>query len=300
MIRYKVEQKEELVQKIFIGDVQGCGDELETLVTRARETFGRDFELWSVGDLINRGPKNLLALRLMRELCEQRQAQFILGNHEIGLLRVWLALTEMDPKNTYPEILDDPSCGDWIDWIRRQPVALHGKLGNTRFAMVHAATHPDWTLKELMTRAHRVEARLSSTRLDDVCALLQPDLDTSDVSLIEDRDTLGRLTRCRSVDASDAWSSALPKRESRPWHEAWAERHHDFGIVYGHWSIQGLHVEPGLRGLDTGCVHHGRGRDGFLTAWLPGSDPARDTSFDEFAIPDDRFWQIPALRRYYD
>jgi hypothetical protein len=37
-----------------------------------------------------------------------------------------------------------------------------------------------------------------------------------------------------------------------------------------------------------------------LTAWLPGSDSARAASLDEFAAPDDRIWQIPALRRYYD
>ena len=40
------------------------------------------------------------------------------------------------------------------------------------------------------------------------------------------------------------------------------------------------------------------GRDGFLTAWLPDSRPqeAGTQAFDE---PDDRFWQIPAKRRYY-
>jgi hypothetical protein len=51
------EKEKGFVQKIFIGDVQGCGDELETLVTRARLEFDRDFELWSVGDMINRGPR---------------------------------------------------------------------------------------------------------------------------------------------------------------------------------------------------------------------------------------------------
>lgn len=297
---YLERRKKGFVQKIFIGDVQGCGDELENLVTRARQEFDRDFELWSVGDMINRGPKNLLALGLMRELCEQGQGQFVLGNHEIGLLRVWLGLVEVDPKNTYPEILDDPSCRDWIDWIRRQPVGLTGTVEDKGFAMVHASLHPDWSLEGFAVKARRVEARLAATNLDDVCAFLDPNLDSNDTSLIEDRDTLGRLTRCRSVDSGDEWSSAQPGDASRPWHEAWLERQHAFGVVYGHWAIQGLHVDDGIRGLDTGCVHHGRGRDGYLTAWLPGSDSARAASLDEFAAPDDRIWQIPALRRYYD
>ena len=53
-------------------------------------------------------------------------------------------------------------------------------------------------------------------------------------------------------------------------------------------------VAPGLRGLDTGCVHHGRGREGALTAWVPSG--AVRAPFD---IPDANFWQIPARRPYY-
>ena len=58
--------------------------------------------------------------------------------------------------------------------------------------------------------------------------------------------------------------------------------------------MQGLHVAPGLRGLDTGCVHHGRGRAGVLTAWIP--DLRRERPFD---LPDENFWSVPARRAYY-
>jgi len=291
------------VQKIFVGDIQGCGDEFQILVTRARETFGDDFELWCVGDMINRGPKNLLSLGLMRGLKEEGRGVVVVGNHEIGLLRVWLGLWELEPKNTYPEILDDSSCVEWIDWVRTQPLAASGEIEGSEFAMVHAAMNPTWTLDDLREKASRVEARLGSRDLGDVRVLLDTELETSDASLIEDRETLNWLTRCRSVDAQGQWSKAQPKGSSRPWHEPWSEQHHGFGIVYGHWSRQGLHVAPGLRGLDTGCVHHGRGRDGFLTAWLPGTSDGQDAATrgaDQFAVPDDCFWQIPALRRYYD
>ena len=81
---------------------------------------------------------------------------------------------------------------------------------------------------------------------------------------------------------------------SVPWHTRFAESAHDYAVVYGHWALQGLHVAPLLRGLDTGCVHHGRGRDGKLTAWLPDPDCARP-----FDTPDSCFWQIPARRAYY-
>ena len=139
--------------------------------------------------------------------------------------------------------------------------------------------------------------------LSEVRALLIDNEPTSDTSLAEDRDTLGRLTRCRSVDEAQGWSKAVPEGAARAWHEAWSEHRHRYGVVYGHWSMQGLHVAEGLRGLDTGCVHHGRGRDGYLTAWLPTAGDAEEndvSAVDPFDLPDDRFWQIPALARYYD
>ena len=300
------DSNEEPVQKIFIGDVQGCGLEFDALVSRAEQSFGADFELWSVGDLINRGPRSLLALRRMRELCDSGRGFLVLGNHEIGLLRIWLDLWQFMPKHTHAEVLAANAEEGWMDWLREQPLALAGQIGDAKFAMVHAAVHPDWSLDELLERARRVEARLSSTDLEEVRALLIDDEPTSDASLVEDRDALGRLTRCRSVDPARRWSKVLPEGAARPWHEVWSEQGHRYGVVYGHWSMQGLHVAPGLRGLDTGCVHHGRGRDGFLTAWLPTAiDPAdaRGTdvsAVDPFDLPDDRFWQIPALARYYD
>ena len=107
-------------------------------------------------------------------------------------------------------------------------------------------------------------------------------------------DLLARLTRCRSVSPQGNWSPEEPAADREAWHRAWSRREHAYGVVYGHWSLQGLHVAPRLRGLDTGCVHHGRGRDGALTAWLP--DPDSETPF---ATPDDRFWSVPARSAYY-
>ena len=159
--------------------------------------------------------------------------------------------------------------------------------------MLHAAPHPDWSLAELRRTAAAIEARLSADREAAGAFLATP----PDVDPL--RDALSRLTRCRSVAEDGTWSSADPAPPMRPWHVAWSERRHDFAIVYGHWSRQGLHVARGLRGLDTGCVHHGRGRDGFLTAWLPGSI-ATESERCAFDVPDEAFWQIPARRHYYD
>jgi bis(5'-nucleosyl)-tetraphosphatase (symmetrical) len=276
------------VQRIFVGDVQGCADELDELIARARSEFGGEFELWLVGDLINRGPENLRVLERVRELHEQGRARSVLGNHEIGLLMKWLGLRGRSSADTIDDVLASPDARDWLDWLCELPLIETGSIAGERFAMVHAAVHPDWDLETLSARAARVQQRLRSADKAELRALLgdaaEPD---------PDRDALDRMTRCRSVDdRAGTWSDAPPETPDDAWHARWRRRDHDYGIVYGHWALQGLHVAPGLRGIDTGCVHHGRDHDGYLTAWLPDESAG-------FVDPDARFWQVAAKRTYY-
>jgi bis(5'-nucleosyl)-tetraphosphatase (symmetrical) len=279
------------VQRIFVGDVQGCADELDELLERARGDFGDGFELWVVGDLVNRGPHNLRALARVRALVDSGRGAYVLGNHEMALLRVASGLRPLSPLDSFADVLAGAEATEWLEWLRRRPLVVAGRLGRQRFAMAHASVHPDWSLDELCERARRVEARLADRDRRELERLL-----AADRSRDADRDLLGRLTSCRSVGAGDAWSTQPPGDVAGEvaWHARWSSREHRFGVVYGHWSLQGLHVAPWLRGLDTGCVHHGRGRAGMLTAWLP--DPDGDAPFD---VPDERFWQVPARRAYY-
>ena len=283
------EADEQSLQRIFVGDVQGCAEELEELIARVRSAFGERFELWFVGDLVNRGPDSLRVLRRVRELIEAGRARAVIGNHEIGLLLNAGGQRDHSPRDTLGDVLSAPDVEEWVDWVRRLPLLETGRLGGQDFAMVHAAVHPDWSLEELVRRARRVEARLGAADRREVQRLL-----AADPRRDEDRAVLGRLTQCRTVTPSGGWSAELPAPGLRSWHHEWAARGHGYGVVYGHWARAGLHVAPWLRGLDTGCVHHGRGHDGALTAWLP--DPRAETPFD---LPDERFWQVPARRVYY-
>jgi bis(5'-nucleosyl)-tetraphosphatase (symmetrical) len=276
------------VQQIFIGDVQGCADELEELLGRAHGVFGEAFELWVVGDLVNRGPDNLRALRSVRGLVDAGRAHYVLGNHELALLRTALGLREKADFDSFDDVLGAPDAAEWVGWLRRRPLVETGRLGGQRFAMVHAAAHPDWSLDELRSRARAVESRLAAEALEDVRRFL-----AGDAAASEERDTLERLTRCRSVTLRGRWSPEAPAGDWIAWHGAWSMRRHDYGLVYGHWAVQGLHVASGLRGLDTGCVHHGRGWEGALTAWVPNG-----TMRAPFDVPDGRFWRAPARRTY--
>lgn len=79
----------------LIGDVHGCADELLELLARlgwCADAAGR----WShpegrrlvfLGDLVDRGPRILDALRLVLDLCQQGVALCVLGNHDDKLRR---------------------------------------------------------------------------------------------------------------------------------------------------------------------------------------------------------------------
>jgi len=280
------------LQPIFVGDVQGCADELDALLARAEARFGAGFALWSVGDVVNRGPDNLRALRRIRALSDAGRGGMVLGNHELYLLQAAAGQREVSRLDSIGDVLEAPDAEDWIDWLRTRPIAVTGELAGQPFALVHAAVHPGWELSELAERAERVRRRLGAASRADALAFL-----AGDPREDEELDTLQRVVSCRSVTADGGWRSRPPDAAGprhRAWHQAWAERGHDYGVVYGHWALQGLHVAPGLRGLDTGCVHHGRGRQGLLTAWLPRPDGE-----PPFSLPDQGFWQVPARRAYY-
>ncbi len=281
--------------RIFVGDVQGCADEFDAIVDRAERELGGDFGLWQVGDLVNRGPYNLRVLRRMRERVESGRGCVVLGNHDLSLIQTHLGLRTPRPNDTTRDVLDAPDADDWIEWLRRRPLVATGSIDAQPFVMVHAAVPPTWSLEEIERAARRIERRLGSDDRADAVALLR-----ADPKRDADRALLSQLTTCRSVDATGAWSSEPPRVAADAWHRRWAVRGHDYGVVYGHWSLQRLHVAPGLRGLDTGCVHHGRGSDGSLTAWLPETPRPRGdaSSAAAFDVPDDRFWSIRAFRSY--
>jgi bis(5'-nucleosyl)-tetraphosphatase (symmetrical) len=283
-------------QHVFVGDVQGCADEFEELLARLRNRFGDEFVLHSVGDLVNRGPDNLRVLESMRELVEGGRGHHVLGNHELGLIAVLLGLREVGERDTLGDVLESAEAPEWLDWLRGRPVVERGELSGQAYVLVHASVHPDWSVADCEAGGARVHAQLAQADLDAVRRFLRQD--PAEVEANSERDLLARLVSCRGVSGA-AWSSQKPAEPpDEPWHRAWGRRAHDYGVVYGHWATQGLHLAPGLRGLDTGCVHHGRGRDGFLTAWLPALEGEPD-GLAPFDVPAPVLWQIPARRRYY-
>ena len=275
------------MQRIFVGDVQGCGEELDHILARADEAFGEDARFQFVGDLINRGPRDLQVLEAVRRRAEEGRAVAVLGNHELSFLRLHYGLREVGPLDTMHEVLARPDGAEWVAWVRRLPILWTGTLGGRPAAMVHAASAPGWSLDDLEAKAGLVARILTGEDEAAVRALLTKGVAPPDAP----RDDLARMTTCRSVH-DGGWSSKEPELApgpgARPWHRDWLAAHHPHGLVYGHWAMQGLHVAPGLRGLDSACVWGGE-----LTAWLPD-----ETLADPFASRDPaQFWHVAARER---
>ena len=138
-----------------VGDLQGCLEPLTCLLERVDFSPSRDC-LWLAGDLVNRGPQSLEALRFVRDL--ESSAITVLGNHDLHLLAVAHNIERMRKSDTLQAILDAPDRADLIDWLRQQKLIHYDAERHT--AMVHAGIPPQWTLSKALRRAAEVEEAL--------------------------------------------------------------------------------------------------------------------------------------------
>ena len=69
-----------------VGDIQGCYEPLRLALDKVKFDPARD-ALWSVGDLINRGPQSLETLRFLKGLGSSFTG--VLGNHDLHFLAAW-------------------------------------------------------------------------------------------------------------------------------------------------------------------------------------------------------------------
>lgn len=248
-----------------IGDVQGCCDELERLLELIRFDPTTD-RLWFAGDLVNRGPRSLDALRLVRSLGES--AVTVLGNHDLHLLAVALSPREkVKSKDTIDDILAAPDREELLDWLRHRPMLHHDAvLGRT---MVHAGLVPQWDLRTASSCARELEAALrdpaSARALFENMYGNEPDLWSPGLRGVERlRFITNVFTRLRYCDAEGRlnlkYKGAIADAPQGllPWFKVPRRRWDPLQIVCGHWSALGFHDGDGILAIDTGCVWGGR------------------------------------------
>lgn len=245
-----------------VGDLQGCLDPLERLLEQLAFDPARD-RLWLVGDLVNRGPQSLEALRFVRDLGPA--AITVLGNHDLHLLAVALGGKKSKGKDTLAPILVAPDRDELIDWLRRQPLVHHDPAVGA--VLAHAGIPPDWDLATAQACAREVEAVLAGNEVREFLVEMYGDhpdrWDAGLLGLDRLRYTVNALTRMRYVTADGALEfrhKCSPDQAPAgllPWFEM-AREPLGATVVFGHWSTLGRTRVPGAIALDTGCLWGGR------------------------------------------
>jgi bis(5'-nucleosyl)-tetraphosphatase (symmetrical) len=253
-----------------IGDLQGCAHEtgllLEQIESGARILF--------VGDLINRGPDSLGALRRIKALSDASDGRVdaLLGNHDLHLLAVAVGARKTSRSDTLDEILAAPDRDALIAWLRRRPLALFVDATSAcqgRFLLVHAGVAPQWTAAQTMALAAEVESVLRGDHWIEFLGQMygnEPDRwDDSLTGIARLRCIVNALTRMRlcwpdgRMDFAHKESDKGPEGSGlQPWFDLPGRRTLDVTVVFGHWSALGLVLRPNLVGLDSGCVWGGK------------------------------------------
>jgi bis(5'-nucleosyl)-tetraphosphatase (symmetrical) len=264
------------VAPLAFGDLQGCRQPFERLLRKAAPT--PETPLWFAGDLINRGPESLNALRDVIAL--GRRATVVLGNHDLNLLSVAAGLRKPKKGDTIDEILAAKDAADLIEWVRHKPLAHfeHGML------MVHAGVLPQWDVALTLELASELERALRAPDWIETLAALfgnEPNSWSGKLTRIERlRVTYNALTRLRfctpegemEFAANGGPESAPPGY--LPWYDVPGRRTEDVTVVFGHWAALGLLMRDNVICLDSGCVWGNK-----LTAVRLTADPAARTVF---------------------
>jgi bis(5'-nucleosyl)-tetraphosphatase (symmetrical) len=245
----------------LIGDVQGCCDALDRLLEKIGYSPSRD-RIYVLGDLVNRGPRSLQVLRRLRGLGDS--AVCLLGNHDLHLLAVAHGGRCLHRSDTMSDVLQAPDRDEWIEWLRRRPMAHceHGWL------MVHAGVLPQWDVATTLQLAQEVEAMLRGPDVGEFLKVMygnEPLVWSPKLSgATRLRLIINVLTRIRfcaadgMLDLATKESAGAAPPGFFPWFDAPGRKTQGVPVAFGHWSTLGLINRADLLALDTGCVWGGQ------------------------------------------
>lgn len=253
-----------------IGDLQGCAHEAGLLLERiALHAGGADAaapRILFVGDLINRGPASLQALRHVMALSKESGGRIdaLLGNHDLHLLAVAAGVQGLSKSDTLDDILAAPDCQELVDWLRQRPMAFMEK----GHLLVHAGVAPQWNAARTMALAAEVESTLRGPQWSSFLGQMYGNepcrWDDGLSGMARLRCIVNALTRMRlcepdgSMDFKQKESAGAPPGSTlMPWYEVPGRRTAGTPVVFGHWSALGLLVRDDVIGLDSGCVWGG-------------------------------------------
>lgn len=241
-----------------IGDIQGCYRQLMELLSLIDFNPSKDV-IYSVGDLINRGPQSLEVLKWVYK----NQDSFInvLGNHDIYLLARYNHLIKPDAEDTLAEVICDKNIRKYINWLRSCPLIYH----DNQFIVVHAGVYPHMDFNELLHLNHSISNHLKAS---DYARFIEKIYGNKPNCWQADMDTLKKMrfvvnacTRMRLLDNNDfsldykfkGPINAAPANLI-PWFQVPPDTSITKKIIFGHWAALGFFHDQNYLALDTGCV----------------------------------------------
>lgn len=245
-----------------VGDIQGCLNPLTRLMDRVKFDPSTDC-LWSVGDIVNRGPQSLDTLRFLKSL--GGSFKMVLGNHDLHLIALAYGIHTPKKGDTLNEILTAPDRQELIDWLRKQPLIFRTE----NYVVVHAGIPHIWTIARAMELAQEVESALGS---QDPTPFLW-DMYGNEPACWSDQlvgstrlrvitNYLTRMRCCKKDGTLDLLfkgpANESPK-EFLPWFEYYQPSgSHQEHIFFGHWaSLKTLTYHKKFHALDSGCIWGG-------------------------------------------
>ncbi|HUP91898.1 MAG TPA: symmetrical bis(5'-nucleosyl)-tetraphosphatase [Solimonas sp.] len=270
-----------------IGDLQGCLDPLKRLLARLAFDPARDRLLFT-GDLVNRGPQSLPALRYVRAL--GKAAVTVLGNHDLHLLAAARS-GRFKGRDTLGELMAAPDRDELLAWLRERPLAYQDPASGA--LLVHAGVAPQWTARKLLALAAETAevlngkggARFFENMYGDEPVRWSERLRGA----ARTRFVINCLTRLRyctakgDIDLKHKGPPGSQPARLLPWFEAPGRKTAADTIVFGHWSSLGqVRWQDGrIWGLDTGCVW-----GGCLTALNLATGETIKTDCTQYQKPD--------------
>lgn len=241
-----------------IGDLQGCYDELMRLLDRIG--YCDSDTLWFAGDLVNRGPGSLQALRFVKAL--GARGRTVLGNHDLHLLAVHHGTSSSKRKDTLQPILDAPDRDELMHWLASQPLLVDDAARG--YVMTHAGIPHIWTLKQARQLAQEVEQVLRGPLAGEYFKHMYGNRPATWRESVSSWDRLRLITnyftRMRFItpagqlDFSANGGLETQPRGYYPWYELERIKPIKRTLLFGHWAALGETGRTDVVALDSGCV----------------------------------------------
>ena len=244
----------------FVGDIQGCFDELRLLLAKINFNHEQD-HLYLVGDLIGRGPQAKETLDFLMQ--HQQSMHPVLGNHDLHFLAISQGIKQAKQGDKFNELLSSTHLSQYVDYLRNQPLLII--LPEDNIVITHAGISPQWDVATAAEQASIVQNWLSGDNfITLLTTMYNNDINhwnecvTSTQRAVFTINALTRMRYCYNDGRLDFSTNCAPHKNTdlalKPWFD-FNLTPSDNTLVFGHWAaLLGQTGQHKIIALDTGCL----------------------------------------------